>query len=70
MSVTHLTNDKLTRAFEIIDTYKKIDIELADASVVVAEVFKTVDIFTFDIRDFSQYKIRKGYKKFAVNIIG
>jgi len=70
MTVTHLTNERLIRAFELIDTYQKVEMELADASVIVAaEVHKTLKIFTFDNRDFHQYKVRKGHRHYAIEMM-
>lgn len=61
----------LPRAFELMDRYAGHPMDLADASLIVAaETLRTRKIFTLDRRDFRSYRIRRGHRELAVEVIG
>ncbi len=58
------------RAFELMEQYSDHAMDLADASLVAAaESLGTRTIFTIDRRDFGTYRIRRGHRGYAPNII-
>lgn len=60
----------LARAFELMDLYADHPMDLADASLVVAaETLGTRKVFTVDRRDFRAYRIRRGHRHYAVEIV-
>lgn len=60
----------IERAFELMETYRNVPMDLADASVVVAaERLETRKVFTLDVRDFAVYRVRKGHRHYAVEIV-
>lgn len=45
--------------------------DLADASLIVAaETLGTRKVFTSDRQDFATYRIRRGHRQYAVEIVG
>jgi hypothetical protein len=69
-TVHTLDEPGLIRAFELMETYVNLPMDLADASlVVVAERLPTRRIFTLDHRDFSTYRIRQGRRHVAFEIL-
>lgn len=69
-TVRTLDEPGLIRAFELMETYVNLPMDLADASlVVVAERLPTRRIFTLDHRDFSTYRIRQGRRHVAFEIL-
>jgi hypothetical protein len=70
-SIVPLGKDGITRAFELMNKYADSPMDFADASIVViAEVMKTLSVFTLDVRDFSTYRIKKGHRYYRPRIIG
>ena len=62
--------DALVRAFELMERYADHPMDLADASLVTAaERLRTRRIFTVDRRDFAAYRIRRGHRHHAVEIV-
>jgi predicted nucleic acid-binding protein len=60
----------LERAFELMEKYRDHPMDLADASLVaVAEVLPTRKVFTLDRNDFSTYRLRRGHRHVAVEIV-
>lgn len=60
----------LSRAFELMDVYSDHSMDLADASLVVAaETLATRKVFTIDRRDFAAYRVRRGHRHYAVEIV-
>ena len=60
----------LERAFELMEQYADHPMDLADASLVAAaETIGTRRIFTADRRDFGTYRIRRGHRHHAVDIL-
>lgn len=58
------------RAFELMEQYRDHPMDLADASVVVAaETVGTRKVFTLDNRDFETYRIKRGHRHYAVEIV-
>lgn len=59
--VFELSDEKLWRAFELMQTYSDQPMDLADASLVVAaESLRTTRVFTLDRSDFTVYRARVG----------
>ena len=60
----------LTRAFELMEVYADHPMDLADASLVAAaETLGTRQVFTIDRRDFETYRVRRGHRHHAMQII-
>lgn len=66
-----LDRDQLERAFELMEQYRDQLMDLADASLIaMAESIPTKKIFTLDRKDFSVYRLRRGHRHLAVEIVG
>ena len=58
-----LNEASLARAFELMQRYADMHMDLADASLVTAaEALGSRRIFTLDRKDFSTYRIRRGHQ--------
>lgn len=69
-SVWTFDRGSLSRAFELMETYADRPMDLADASIIVAaEELKTFRVFTIDRDDFQTYRVRRGHRHLAVQII-
>ena len=69
--VVGVVDEHLERILDLMDQYSDIEIDLADATLIaIAEARGIQTIFTLDIRDFSIYRIRKGYKSVPFYIHG
>ena len=61
----------LDRALELMAQYVDRPMDLADASLIAAaEALQTRRIFTLDRTDFSIYRLRRGHRQVAMQIIG
>jgi predicted nucleic acid-binding protein len=70
LALWHLDAPLLARAFELMDRYADHPMDLADASLIVAaESLKTQRIFTLDRRDFRAYRVRRGHRELAVEVL-
>lgn len=70
IQVLPLDRQALERAFELMEQYRDHPMDLADASLVaVAEALPTRKIFTLDRSDFSTYRLRRGHRHLAVEIL-
>ncbi len=70
VSVWFMDDATIARAFELMERYANLPMDLADASLVTAaESLGTRKIFTIDFRDFSVYRIRRGHGHDAVEIV-
>jgi predicted nucleic acid-binding protein len=70
MSVWFFDQGSLLRAFELMELYSDRPMDLADASLVVAaESLNTRTIFTIDRDDFQTYRVRRGHRHFALEIL-
>jgi predicted nucleic acid-binding protein len=70
MHVHYSSEAELARAFELMETYRDHPMDLADASVIAAaEALGTRKVFTLDRRDFDAYRIKRGHRHLAVEII-
>ncbi len=68
--VRPLDERDLRRAFELMEIYSNLPMDLADASLVVtAERLPTQKIFSLDRRDFSTYRIRFGHQQVAFEFV-
>ena len=71
MSVWFLDLVSLTRAFELMELYADRPMDLADASLVAAaEALATRKIFTIDRNDFATYRVRRGHRHYALEVLG
>ena len=71
LTVFPLGTDLLRRCFDLMLQYADIPMDLADASIVcAAEHTRTEKVFTVDRRDFTTYRIRRGYHQVPFKIVG
>lgn len=60
----------LSRAFELMEVYSDKPMDLSDASIIVAaETLATCKVFTIDRKEFTAYRIRRGHRHYAVEVI-
>jgi len=70
MSVWFLEQDSLLRAFELMELYADHPMDLADASLVAAaEALDSRTIFTIDRDDFETYRVRRGHRHYALEVL-
>lgn len=70
LSVWFLDESTLGRAFELMIRYGDVPMDLADASLVVAaEQLRLQRIFTIDRKDFGVYRIRRGHRHVAFEML-
>lgn len=71
VSVWFMDQTALERSFELMVDYADQPMDLADASLVAAaEALQTRRIFTLDRTDFSIYRLRRGHRQVAMEILG
>jgi predicted nucleic acid-binding protein len=71
VSVWFMEARHLDRAFVLMEEYVDHPMDLADASLIAAaEALDTRAVFTIDRRDFATYRIRRGHRHYAVEIVG
>jgi hypothetical protein len=70
LSVWFFERTALTRAFELMELYADHPMDLADASLVAAaESLGTRQVFTIDRKDFETYRVRRGHRHQAMEIV-
>jgi predicted nucleic acid-binding protein len=70
MSVWFFERSSLTRAFELMESYSDHPMDLADASLVsAAEALNAKRVFTIDRSDFQAYRVRRGHRYHAIQIV-
>ena len=70
LSVWFLDRGTLRRAFELMEQYADHPMDLADASLVAAaEAVGTRQVFTIDRKDFAAYRVRRGHRHQAMQIV-
>lgn len=70
LSVWFFDLPALSRAFELMEMYADHPMDLADASLVVAaESLGTRKVFSVDRRDFATYRVRRGHRQYAFEIL-
>jgi predicted nucleic acid-binding protein len=70
MSVWFFDRSWLTRAFELMESYADHPMDLADASLVAAaEMLGAKRVFTIDRSDFGAYRVRRGHRYHALQIV-
>jgi hypothetical protein len=70
LSVWFFDRPALTRAFELMELYADRPMDLADASLVTAaEALGTRRVFTIDRNDFETYRVRRGHRHHAMQIV-
>ena len=71
LQVLDLDRPGLTRCFELMIQYGDRSMDFADASLVaMAEKHQSRTVFTLDRNDFSTYRIKKGHRHLAFEVIG
>jgi predicted nucleic acid-binding protein len=71
LTVWFLADAHLDRAFELMSRYADCAMDLADASLVVAaEQLGTRKIFSIDRRDFATYRVKRGHRLVAFQLVG
>lgn len=70
VSVWFLDQAALGRAFELMEQYHDHQMDLADASLIVAaESLRTTKIFTLDRSDFRVYRIQRGHHYLKADLL-
>jgi predicted nucleic acid-binding protein len=70
LSVWFLGRGSLTRSSELMELYADHPMDLADASLVAAaEALGTRKVFTIDRDDFETYRVRRGHRHQAMEIL-
>ena len=70
VSLSFMDSTAISRSFELMEQYADLAMDLADASLIAtAEALPTRIVFTLDRRDFSTYRIRRGHRYEAVEIL-
>jgi uncharacterized protein len=70
LGVWWLDAQALERAFELMDQYRDHPMDFADASLVVAaEVLGVRKVFTLNRGDFSTYRLRRGHRLHAFELL-
>lgn len=70
LSVWWFDHTTLSRAFELMDMYSDHPMDLAAASLIAAaEALGTRKVFTIDRNDFAAYRVRRGHRHYAVEIV-
>ncbi len=70
LTVWFFDDRSLVRAFELMEQYGDHPMDLADASLVVAaESLGTRRVFTVDRTDFATYRVRRGHRQLAFEVI-
>jgi uncharacterized protein len=70
LSIWLFNRPSLTRAFELMERYADHPMDLADASLVVAaESLGARKVFTVDRKDFETYRIRRGHRRYPIEIV-
>jgi predicted nucleic acid-binding protein len=71
LAIWSLDQADLTRAFELMVEYCDQPMDLADASIVVsAERQRIRKVFTVDRKDFASYRIKRGHRLLAFEVLG
>ena len=71
LMIWFLSDEHLDRAFELMSRYEDMEMDLADASLVVAaEALGTRKIFSIDRKDFAVYRVKRGHRLVAFELVG
>lgn len=71
LSLWFFDDASLARAFELMELYADHPMDLADASLVAAaESLGTRKVFTVDRRDFDTYRVKRGHRHYAFEVLG
>ena len=71
LSLSTLEDKTIKRCFELMDKYKDLPMDFADATLIaLAERFKVDCIFTLDFKDFRTYQVKKGHRYYPLSLIG
>lgn len=71
ISLVALDKRDVERAFALMDKYRDLPMDFADATlIVVGENLKADTFFTLDFNGFRVYKIQKGHRYYPLTLIG
>ena len=71
LRVLFLEDDSLARAFQLMAQYADAPMDLADASLVaMAERLELQSVFTIDRNHFHSYRIQRGHRYLAFEVVG
>jgi predicted nucleic acid-binding protein len=71
VSVWFLDDAGLARAFELMRRYANVPMDFADATLVTAaEALSMRKVFTIDRKDFGAYRLRRGHRHLAFEVLG
>jgi predicted nucleic acid-binding protein len=71
LALWYFDDRSVVRAFELMERYADQSMDLADASLVVAaERLATRKVFTIDRRDFTVYRVKRGHRHYAFDVLG
>jgi uncharacterized protein len=71
LTLWYFEDRAVVRAFELMERYADQSMDLADASLVVAaERLGTRKVFTIDRRDFTVYRVKRGHRQYAFEVLG
>lgn len=70
LALWYFDDRSVRRAFELMERYADQQMDLADASLVVAaERLATRKVFTIDRRDFMVYRVKRGHRQYAFDVL-
>lgn len=70
VSIWFMDDAAVARAFELMEKYADLPMDLADASLITAaETLDTRKVFTVDHRDYSVFRIRRGHRHMTVEVV-
>lgn len=70
LAVWFLDDRVLSRAFELMQRYANVPMDLADASLVAAaETLNARKVFTVDRKDFAIYRLRRGHRHLPFQVV-
>ena len=70
LGLWHVDDSGLARMFELMRQYMDLPMDMADASLVTAaELLGLHQVFTLDRNDFNTYRIRRGHRHVAFEVL-
>ena len=70
LAVWFLDGQSLSRAFDLMQRYADVPMDFADASLVAAvETLNARKIFTIDRKHFAVYRVRRGHRQLALQVL-
>jgi uncharacterized protein len=64
------TDAEIERSFELMERYRDLPMDFADASIVAAaETLRARQVFTLDARHFGVYRARRGHRHYPLEVL-